>query len=138
MSGEAIQSLKDEKDYQKSAKLRITRALVPYVLSRLAYFVPDVLSPFMCLMLDVFSCFTCLKPDEFLCITCHITYVPRALHALVSHVFSCFTCSCASCVFRSRVPHVTCALRVLALLVLLLALRALALLIPYLFQVLQA
>ena len=58
-----------------------------------------------------------------------VSYVPRVLRALVPYVSSCLTCSC--------VPHVSCALHVLGLLVRG-ALLALVLLVAHLLQVSQA
>ena len=111
----------------------VLSCLLPYVLTCLACFVPYMLSYLTCLMPYVFSCpiflviymLSCLKCCRTSCSpclncshalrssphTCILAYVPCILRA------SCQTCSRVSHVLRAVVPHVSCTLGILWLLV---------------------
>ena len=133
----------------------VLSCLLPYVLTCLVCFVPYMLSYLTCLMPYVFSCpmflaiymLSCLKCCHTSCSPCltclapyvhfvilhalHAPYVPCILRA------SCQTCSRVSHVLRAVVPHVSCTLGILWLLVSW-TLHTLVLLDPDLVQVFQA
>ena len=81
----------------KSAKLRVLRALVPYVPRAFCALVPHVIHVLLALVLHVPRVPQVLMPHLPPPPFALLPYVPRALHALVQYV---------PCVLRALVPYV--------------------------------